>query len=507
MRRISLVLAMVASVLVTTASMQAASLRPLHRSELTGMVTKMDRLGHVKAATGSFIHRDIRLRPAQRENAPPQQSADTLALPSSAYSPAVINSQYNYTESVADADGNWFRQNHTQGDAGKYENFGFVFGYYQRADLSSTNPVTSFRYQGMYSNSVAGAQKAQSDGIAYTQGATGASAKSCSKDSTLGCQYITYTYTSNGVGMTEEYDILQYKSCLAEITGTVPTASQTTIANQFNAIMNNLDQAAVTAMANTCSPSAPASPTPVVVVPTPTPPSTPTVFHVVSVRFEKNGSKDDFELKNPPLTQANVGSKVRASVYVNVASLGAPSVTMTRTWSLKLDGKPFTTLSSKPEEITDTDTYHYYFDNIVLSKPGTYTLSVTVQMGNSTDSDKATLKAVKNYKARKISFSFTKLNLQTKTIRAGQQVTAKVDFTVKHLKGHTTGFITRTVLAKINDKWKGVSTNSNSTVVLNGVNHNTVSTQLNAPGSFKIQVTVTVGARSQTKTATITVTR
>jgi hypothetical protein len=308
------------------------------------------------------------------------------------------------------------------------------------------------------------------------------------------------------VNVTEEYDVLQYKNCLAEITGTVPTASQSAISNQFATIMYNLDTAAVNALSNTCGAST-SSPTPVTAVPTPTIPSTPTTFNIISVRFEKNGAKDDWKLKNAPLTQVQTGTKVRLSVYVNVTSLSAASVTMTRTWSLKLDGKTFTTLTSKPEDITDINTYHYYFDNVTLSKAGTYTLSVSIQMDGKTDSDKASLKAVKSYKVKKISFKFTSLQLQASTIKAGQQATAKVSFTVKNLKGHTSGLITRTVLAQINGQWKGVSTNSNSTVVLNGVNHSTVSTQFNAAGAFQIQVTVTVGKGHQTKTVPVIVTR
>jgi hypothetical protein len=327
------------------------------------------------------------------------------------------------------------------------------------------------------------------------------------------CRYIDTGFQDQSnppVTWFERYFVLQYNQCLGEIAGDIPTSYDAgSTSSQFDTVADHVIDAAIVAMTQTCG-TAGGNPTPLPTTPpvaTATPqPVGQTNFNVISVRFEKNGGKDDFYLKNPPLTQVKTGSKVRISVYVNVSTLGAPSVTMNRTWSLKLNGKSLFQ-ESKGGLITDTDIYHYYYDNVPVAKAGTYNLSVSVEMDGKTDTDTAKLKAVKKVKTKKISFSFTKLQLQSGTIHAGQQATASVDFTVKHLKGHTTALITRTVLAQINGQWKGVSTNSNSTVVLNGTNHNTVSTQFNAPGSFQIQVTVTVGSKSQTKAVPIIVTR
>jgi hypothetical protein len=357
-------------------------------------------------------------------------------------------------------------------------------------------------------SSATGAKNAWSDGIAFTSSQFGQTAQQCSNNTAvLSCEYIDYTYTNSGTQYSERYVAVQAGACYAEMTGTTTTSNISAASSTLVQILNQMAPAAVNAMNATCNPNTPPPPTAVpTATPRPTVPPAQTQFNVVAVRFEKN-KKCDFSLKNNPVTQAKTGTKLYLRMYVNVASLGASSVGMTREYQLKLNGKKVFDQTFS-DSITQNDTYCFYYPKTgyKVTKPGTYTFTAGAAMGGKVDAARAKLTVLQKYVAPKpVSFSLTNVSLASSTIHAGQQARVNVGFNVRNLKGTTNATITRTVLANLNGQWKGVSTNSSTTLVKNGQNSQSVTTQLNAPGHFEIQIAVTIGASTQRKTVGVTV--
>ncbi|MBV9279932.1 MAG: hypothetical protein JOZ41_07615, partial [Chloroflexi bacterium] len=150
------------------------------------------------------------------------QTGTQLRVPASAFSPAAINSNYDYAERATDADQDWFMGNHSA----KYETLGFVTGYYERADYqNSTNCQNStgatficFRYQGSAYGSTAQAAAAYQDGVSATQRFSAVSPQDCTSNG-VPCTLLGY---ADQDGSVEVYAILQVSQCLAEIAATAP---------------------------------------------------------------------------------------------------------------------------------------------------------------------------------------------------------------------------------------------------------------------------------------------
>jgi hypothetical protein len=497
MRRLTTALALAASALLSTSTTHAATARPVH---LVSLVSHLHRLGSAlptAAKAERAIHTEKRI-----SHAMPQQTAQSMFLPSSAFSPAVINSTYTGTNSASDADQDWFRGNHST----NYESFGYITGAYQRADWSAPATQVIFRYQGSIMNSASGASNAWTDGVTYVQNQFGTSSSNCSNNTAvLQCATMAFNYTdSSNNSYTEEYDVLQYKQCLAEATADVPSAFVSGVANQIAQTMNNIDQAAVTAMANTCGSSGGPTPTP---NPTPNPTPTPTTtdFSVISVRFEKNNLPPDYQLQNAPLTQVKAGTKVDASGYYIIRS--APSNTQVNSeFVVSYNGS--TVLDKKyTEDYSGPDTYWTALKGMTLKKAGTYRLTITITVNGQRDSDTATISVKKKVaKVKKVSFTFNSLQTQGgSTFHVGQQIPVDIKYTVKNLKGHTTGTIIRSILAQIGGRWKAVNTSVIKTTVVKGANDTSVSAQFSAPGTFQIQVGVLIGSGKQQKTVSVNV--
>jgi hypothetical protein len=326
-------------------------------------------------------------------------------------------------------------------------------------------------------------------------------------------QLFTYNDNSN-VNWTEEYVVLQYNQCLGEISADVPTSSYSSLSSQVSSTAANIAGAGATAMGNACGTGSPPTSTPPTVTPTPTKPAGKTSFSLLAARFEKNGAKPDWNLTGVPLTQAKVGTKIQLSMYINVASLASSSVPMVREYTLKRGGTTVAHFQSTADNITDVDTYRYYYPQggLKLSKAGTYTFTARVTLGGKTQSASATLQAVAKVRtAKKVSFTFNSLQTQTdsgqvtSTFRTGQSINLHLSWTVKHLKGNTQSLISRSLLANLGGQWKAVNTSHITETTVNGKNQATVSLQISSPGSFQIAVAISVASGSQSRKVGVTV--
>lgn len=519
MRRISLALALVGSIMASAAATHAATPQPLHHSTLTHVIKKAG-FSHV-AGPSSLQHRTDATQHLRamnsRANAPAGQSVQALFLAASAYAPAVINQTYNYTEDESFASSNWFRSFHSA----NYATWGYVNGVYQRADLgSSSNPNAIIRYQGAIMNSASNAANAFLDGVTYTQQQSGASSSNCAPSgSDFQCRYMTLTYTTSaGVAMSEEYDTVQFQQCLAETTIDLASNVVAAYGSQAQQIQTNVDQAALNAMRNTCGSNPNPNPNPQPQPtqrpqPTPVPTQVGTQFNVVSVRLEKDGADPDWNLTNAPITAGKAPMKVQLSAYYDVQSAPANSQAQFRI-SITLNGKTIYNKPDDPFTLTDPPDTYRHRDSFTLKKAGTYRFSVQVTVNGRSDTGDTTLTLKKKYKApKKVSFSFDSLQTTnsgggaTSTFHVNEPVTIKLHWTVKNLKGHTTGVITRTLLWQVKGEWRPVNTNRSSTTVVNGGNDFSNSFPVSAPGAFQVAVSVGVGASSQAKTATINIVR
>lgn len=429
------------------------------------------------------------------------QSANALLLAASAYSPAVLNQQYNYTETASDADQNWFRGNHST----TYESFGFQSGAYQRADWNPSGTTVTFRYQGGIYSSASGAQNAYNDGISYVQQQfSGAKVSNCSNNTAVVlCTSIVFPYQDNsGNQFGEEYDLVQIVGtpCMAETTADFPASAPQSLATQIGQTQTNIDVAAANAMQSACGGGSTGGGT--------------TSFNVISVRFEKNGAKPDYDLSNPPLVQAKTKQKVQLAVYFQVQSLPQDSPDSIE-FVIKQGGQTvFDKTYQHTIQLSDLpDTYVDTISGLKFTKAGGYSAQATVTINGQQDGSSASLSVKKKVVTKKVSFKFSSLQSRnaggspTSTFKVGQQVVLGVTYTVKHLKGHTTGIITRSILANFGGTWKAVNTNVVSETVLNGKNSNVVSAQFSGPGTFQIAIGLTIGSSHQTKVVTVTVTR
>lgn len=528
MRRISRALALVLSVCVVATTTQAAGTRSLHHSGVVGLLKQVRALSRAPGSAHSTFRRGA--EPQAIAHSRSQQTAESLALPQSAYSPAVINSQYNYSETPSFADGNWFASNHAQNSAGIYESFGMQFGWYQRADWSGTNPPTYFRYQGAKMSSVAGAKNAWSDGISYTSSQSPSSTvQQCSNNpSVLSCEYLDYSYTSSGTDYTERYMALQAGACLAEMTGTATSANISAASPTIVQVLNQMASAAITAMNNTCGNgnTGGGNPTPVpTATPRPTTPPAQTQFSLLAARFERPGAKPDWNLTGVPLTQVKVGTRVKLAMYVNVPSLGSSSVPVSREYTLKLNGRTVVHYASGQDSIDQVDTYEWEYPcpsagctktqgGYKLAKAGSYTFTAKVTVGGKSQSASAQLQVVSRVKVvKKVSFTFNSLQTQTDngqattTFHTGQSINLHVQWTISNLKGNTKATITRSLLANLGGQWKAVNTSRVTATAVNGKNDASVSLQISSPGPFQIAVRVAVGSSSQLKTVSVNVIR
>lgn len=440
---------------------------------------------------------------AQRSGAPAGASSQQLYVNSSAFSPATLDTANSgYGVSAQTADKLWFAPlpnggNHSE----NYENFGYTDGVYEVAYWTSNS--ASYHYLGSIYSSATGASNAWNDGVTHTQQVYGTSSTNCS-GSNYQCAIMGYTYPdNNGVTQEELYFILQYNQCLIETTSTYPASTSSSTAQQIAGVQDNIDQAAEQAVLNACgSGGTTGGPTP-----TPTPPPATTDFNVISVRFEKNNLPPDYQLQNPPLTQVKAGTKVDASGYYVIRS--APSNTQVSS-EFVVTYKGQTVLDKHySENYGGPDTYWTALKGLQLKKAGTYQLTITITVNGQRDSDTASISVKKKVaKAKKVSFKFNSLQTQGgSTFRVGQQIPVDIKYSVKHLKGHTTGTIIRSILANLNGQWRAVNTSVIKTTVVNGANDTSVSAQFSAPGTFRIQVGVLIGSGKQQKTVSVNVTR
>lgn len=400
MRRAFLVLALVGGLAYSVSGSLAApavagsALVP-HRSSLhawvAGGLTHADRQTHITARRAG------------------NQTASQLALPASAFSPATINTNYGGALTVSDANNNWFRANHSRA----YDTFGYVAAYYQRADWSVTNPPISFRYQGTALTDATQAANLWNDGVTYTQKQAGVTSTNCSNDtSVVKCAYLDYGVTdANNANWAEEYDVIQYQNCVAEMTVDIPVSAVTQYGTQATQIQDNINKAAAALLESVCNAVTAGSPTATpaanstatsIVRPTATATSQPlpqTAFYITSVRFEKNGAKADWQLKKKPLSSAKVGARVNLSAYFSVSAVPSGSRGSAE-FLLTHSGK--TIISKKyAESVPQPDTYRTYLKNVVLPTAGTYKLTIRITVNGVTDAGTASLKAGKKSKSKK----------------------------------------------------------------------------------------------------------
>lgn len=256
--------------------------------------------------------------PMARVHAPTRQSGSSMRLPDSAFAPATVNSQYDYTETSAQADTNYFAGNHSV----SYESLGGTdVGYYERADWSpaGTSDTVYIRYQGLQFTSSTDALNALQEGVNTVQKQTNQTASDCSHGS-IRCDTIVYQYKGGDV---ERYDVLQVNQCLIETASRATAATAASDAKQMVQMQNNVDSAAslLPACNTASSPQPSATPTQTSAQPTPPPAqTTPTDFSITAIRILKKDNP-----AAPQLSQVPNGKKVWIFAILNFRSMPATS--------------------------------------------------------------------------------------------------------------------------------------------------------------------------------------
>lgn len=162
---------------------------------------------------------------------PSSLSDGQLRLPGSAFAPAIINPTYDYAESAATADQNWFRNNHWW----SYSRLGMASGYYERADTHDSNGyLISFRWQATVYPSVAAASRAIQDGISRTK--TYGSGGGCYSIYHVACYSAAYTTNQTD---NEAFEIVQINRCVGE---SAATENQAVFEANADAILNTAAQ-------------------------------------------------------------------------------------------------------------------------------------------------------------------------------------------------------------------------------------------------------------------------
>src|SRR5690242_6682731 len=149
MRRIALGLAAVCALVLPRMQADATTNPATTNPATTNAATTSSlhvQMARTVAGSTHFLasRRSEGLQPRSVARSRTAQTGTSLAVPSSAFSPAALNSQFVGVADNAYADGNWFRANHSA----NYETWGRTDGYYQRADWTPPNytDVISFRY-------------------------------------------------------------------------------------------------------------------------------------------------------------------------------------------------------------------------------------------------------------------------------------------------------------------------------------------------------------------------
>lgn len=287
---------------------------------------------------------DIRVEHVGRYR--PHFTATGLRVAPSYFSPATLNSTYDYVEDNVTADKNPFAQDHST----TYENLGRVTGYYERADWTTPNgSQIFFRYQGSLMGSDALALAAQQDGTSHEVSAFSGQLSGCPNASPPpstfpSCSYVA-TQDAHHITWFTDY-LWAIGSCLVETEAQFPQALDTPTVNQVETTLSNFtfqarqqavqlcsDQAAPTATATRTlpAPSASATSTPTIAGPTATSTTRPTstaaatptatkvtavMASILSVRIEKGGARVD--LSAPPLKVVKTGQNVQLAVYVQI---------------------------------------------------------------------------------------------------------------------------------------------------------------------------------------------
>lgn len=495
-------------------------------------------------------------RPLAAAPAPSGQQAGALRLSANVFSPATVQSQYTGTITAATADSDYFRGFHSTG----YESFGFVGGYYARADWqpSGASGAVSFRYQGSILGSATQAQNAWNDGITYTNSTAGTTSQNCDNVLTVSgnCAIIAYTTTDNTA---VTYLAAQVNMCLIETAAAGPQAVVSANQSQVNQTLSAISSAAITTAESVCSntppttvptslpPTATPTPTPRRPTPTPRPPTaTPTPrkvrtnFTIVSVRVEKYGAKPDWTLVRPPLKQAKTGARLQISTYYSVHSAPASAkiivhITIHSSGKTIINQTFHAKLAAHP-----VDSYRYYVGPWKPT-PGVYTISVQVSSGGIAHAGQVAFTVLRNAPLvvptrtptarpgktpvvprktptpRPPSFSFDTLRAfnakgqPQSTFKVGQRLGWKVTYTVRNLPTKATATIIANYQNPTNGGWRPYGAPGNHQLTAsNGANAYSDSFVLPLDysyGSLRILVGITIGSKTQTRDVTVRITR
>ena len=181
-----------------------------------------------------------------------QSAEQQMRVPDTAFAPAKVATDYDYTESASDADQNWFRGNHQQ----SYKQLGMAGGYYERADsLKNLAIAVIYHYQGTAYATTAAATHALNDGVQKSHGYDSAP-KSCTLPAQYTCKRFLYPSTNDYTGKKQDkemFDIFQVRNCLAEVSATAPEKKMARRMAKVIRTVNSVDAAAVTSLQKVCT--------------------------------------------------------------------------------------------------------------------------------------------------------------------------------------------------------------------------------------------------------------
>lgn len=520
MRRAALVVLILGGMVLSGAPAQAAPRLLIGHHGLAGLLPPSAKAGGVVV-----VKRDLRAVPNAGAKAHASQSAESFRLSPTAFSPASADA-----EGVADnptADQTSFRQDHSL----SYEDLQRITGYYQRYKWqpSGSSDVAYFRYMASTFPSASQASNAWQDGVTHTSDPSvfgGTYNGDCTNNypPVQHCASVSYSATSNGASANYLDYFFQYNQCLAETEIQYTTNLYNSSANQLAQTGVNVNNAAVRALSSACGTSGTTPPPPQPTATRPAPPqptattTTTTNFQIVAVRVEKNGSKPDFNLKNPPLRQIKVGTPVYLSVYWNLNS--APSNPQpVFHFSLRKGGKVVKDLKGT---ISGSYPTGYTFRDHISYTPkeaGNYTLTIDVNLNGQSDEGTTSLKVLSKVtnlppppQIRRVTFQL--LGLQTlngggrpqTTFKPGEVVKVRVNFSVANLSGTTPVEVDRVTQLMVNGQWQSVAFNPQQFDTSGGKHSSTTGFQLSPtvrPGEMRFIVSVTIVGRTQRRIAVI----
>lgn len=351
-------------------------------------------LASILVAAWFVIGQDVQAAPAFSEHSPMRQVADRLSMqaaapvhqssasmrvPNSAFSPATVDTKYDYTETSAFADTNYFGSMHSA----TYESLGGTdVGYYQRAEWTPSGSADAvyIRYQGLQFMAASGALKVAQDGINVIQKRTAQTASDCST-SIIHCNSVVYSYTD---GTLERYDVLQVNRCLFEVAARTTSAVLTRNSDQIVQILNNVERAAVELPS--CGASGAGgpqpTPTPTQAAPSPTP-TTATVFSITAIRILKKDNPHAGRLK-----KLRTSHKLWVFAILNIRSLPATSSEADdfSIWKEHRRQWHATLRSTRSGAKAQPGSNHWTANWIEIFKPGSYRIQVRVAINGVTRS-------------------------------------------------------------------------------------------------------------------------